>query len=70
MKIIGGLLIAFGIADVGGSYAGVDVWGDWIGVQLPEAIWNFTGYIELGLGYLLFKMGSGGEPEADTSPPA
>lgn len=67
MKIAGILLIALGVADIGGSYAGVDLWGEWIGVQLPEAIWSFTGYIELGLGYVLFKLGSGGGEEADSS---
>ena len=65
MKIIGGLLVAFGIADVIGSYAGVDVWGEWIGVQLPAAIWSFSAYIEIGLGYFLFNLGSGSDSEAE-----
>ena len=70
MKIIGGLLIAFGLVDVVGSFAGLDVWGEWIGVNLPEAIWSFTAYIEMGLGYFLFRLGSkdagdGGSPVAE-----
>lgn len=70
MKIIGGLLIAFGLVDVIGSFAGLDVWGEWIGVNLPEAIWSFTAYIEMGLGYFLFRLGSkdaddGGNPVAE-----
>ena len=70
MKIIGGLLIAFGLVDVIGSFAGLDVWGEWIGVNLPEAIWSFTAYIEMGLGYLLIRLGSkdaddGGSPVAE-----
>ena len=69
MKIIGGLLIAFGLADVVGSFAGVDVWGEWIGVQLPELIWPFTAYIEMGLGYFLFKLGSGSK-EQIAGPPS
>ena len=68
MKIIGGLLFAFGVADVVGSFAGVDVWGEWIGVQLPEAIWSFTAYIEMGLGYLLFRLGSGSAKETAGPP--
>ena len=28
-KIIGGLLIAFGLIDVIGSFTGLDVWYDW-----------------------------------------
>ncbi len=70
MKIIGGLLIAFGLVDVIGSFAGLDVWGEWIGVNLPEAIWSFTAYIEMGLGYFLFRLGlkdadDGGSPVAE-----
>ncbi len=58
MKIIGGLFIAFGVLDMIGSYTGLDVWGEWIGVQLPEIIWTFTAYIELGIGYLFINLGS------------
>ena len=58
MKIIGGILIAFGLVDMIGSFTGLDVWGEWIGVDLPEAIWQFTAYIEIGAGYLIFKFGS------------
>ena len=58
LKIIGGLLFAFGLVDFIGSFAGLDVWTDWIGVELPAAIWSFTAYIEMALGYFLFKIGS------------
>ena len=57
-KIIGGLLVAFGLVDMIGSFTGLDVWGEWIGVELPEVIWSFTAYIEMGIGYLLLKLGS------------
>ncbi|MGJ8641737.1 MAG: hypothetical protein ACSHYA_20270 [Opitutaceae bacterium] len=58
LKIIGGLLVAFGLIDCIGSFTGLDVWGEWIGVELPEAIWSFTAYIEMGIGYFLLKLGS------------
>jgi hypothetical protein len=58
LKIIGGLLVAFGLVDMIGSFTGLDVWGEWIGVGLPEAIWSFTAYIEMGIGYFLLKLGS------------
>ncbi len=58
MKIIGGLLIAFGLVDMIGSFTGLDVWGEWVRVDLPEAIWRFTAYIELGIGFYLFNLGS------------
>ena len=57
VAIIGALVFAFGIVDIVGSFTGLDVWTDWIGVELPEVIWSFTGYIELALGALLFKIG-------------
>ncbi|MCR9243683.1 MAG: hypothetical protein NXI31_01540 [bacterium] len=57
LVIIGVVVFAFGVIDLVGSFAGLDVWGEWIQVDLPEAIWSFTAYIELGLGALLFKVG-------------
>jgi hypothetical protein len=64
MAIIGIVLIVFGVVDLVGSFAGFDVWGDWIGVNLPEIIWRFTAWVEIGLGYVLFKAGSGEAQEA------
>ena len=58
LKIFGGLLIAFGLVDMIGSFTGLDVWGEWIGQDLPEFIWSFTAYIEIGIGYFLIKLGS------------
>jgi hypothetical protein len=58
LKIIGGLFIAFGLVDMIGSFTELDVWGEWIGLDLPEAIWSFTAYIEMGIGYFLLKLGS------------
>ncbi|MDB4499343.1 hypothetical protein N9213_02810 [Akkermansiaceae bacterium] len=58
LKIIGGLFIAFGLVDMIGSFTGLDVWGEWIGIELPEAIWSFTAYIEMGIGYFLLKLSS------------
>jgi len=57
MKILGILLMIFGAVDLGGSYMDFDLWGT-IGIQLPDMIWKFSSYIELGLGYFLMQMGS------------
>lgn len=65
LKIFGGLLIAFGLVDMIGSFTGLDVWGEWIGLDLPEFIWSFTAYIEIGIGYFLIKLGSS-DTEEDT----
>ena len=58
LKTLGIILIAFGLIDLIGSFAGLDVWTEWINISLPELIWMFTAYIEIGLGYFLLKLGS------------
>ena len=68
MKIAGILIIAIGLIDLLGSYAGFDLWGGFFGVQLPELLWKFSSYIEIALGYGLFKLGTTEvepEPEAE-----
>ena len=57
MKILGLLLIVFGVVDLAGSYAEFDLWGGVIGIQLPEVIWKYSSFIEMGLGYFLFNLG-------------
>ncbi len=58
MRIIGGVLIAFGLLDMIGSFNGLDVWGEWIRVDLPQALWSISAYIEIGLGFFIFNLGS------------
>ena len=58
IKVVGAALIVFGLIDLVGSFAGLDVWTDWLKVSLPEIVWRFTAYIELALGYFLFGLGS------------
>jgi hypothetical protein len=43
MNFIGMLLIAIGIAD-------------FAGVQLPDLLWQFSTYIEMGLGYFIMSL--------------
>ena len=50
MKIIGMLLIAIGVIDFAGSYMEFDLWGGFLGVQLPDLLWKFSPYIEMTLG--------------------
>jgi hypothetical protein len=64
LKILGGLLVVFGLVDLIGSFTGLDVWTEWIGMELPGVIWSFSAYIEIALGAFLFKLGSrGGKKE-------
>lgn len=68
MKIAGILIIAIGLIDLIGSYAGFDLWGGFLGVQLPELLWKFSSYIEIAIGYGLIKFGTTEiepEPEAE-----
>ncbi len=64
MKILGVIFVAFGLLDLIGSFSDLDVWGEWIGVDLPDVIWSYSAYIEIAIGYMLFKVG-GKKPRAD-----
>ncbi len=62
LKIIGILLIVMGAVDLIGSYAGFDLWGT-LGITLPDLLWKYSSYIEIGLGLLLFNIGSANKEE-------
>ena len=62
MKIAGYLIIAFGLVDLIGSYAGFDLWGS-LGITLPEVVWRLSSYGEIALGYFLISLGSRSEEE-------
>lgn len=64
LKIIGVLLVLFGATDLIGSFAGFDLWGT-LGVALPDLLWKYSAYLEIGAGALLFNLGSG-KDEAET----
>ena len=65
LKYLGYALIAWGVLDFGLSYAGTDVWLDWLGIQLPEAIWTYSGMIAVVIGYGVLKLTSGDEGEEE-----
>ena len=65
MKILGMILIAFGLVDLAGSYMDFDLWGT-IGIQLPEMLWKFSSYIEIGVGYFIMQLGSSDSDEEAT----
>jgi len=58
MKYIGYALIAFGLADFGLSYGGTDLWGEVIGVQLPDVLWAYSGMIAAAIGYGVISLSS------------
>ena len=55
MKILGILIIAIGLVDLIGSYIGFDLWGGFIGVELPDILWKYSSFIEIGLGYFIMN---------------
>lgn len=58
MKILGIIIIVVGLIDLIGSYVGFDLWGGFIGVELPDILWSYSSFIEIGLGYFVMKIGS------------
>tara|TARA_B110000003_G_scaffold191895_1_gene190680 strand:+ start:303 stop:497 length:195 start_codon:yes stop_codon:yes gene_type:complete len=55
MKIVGMLLIIWGFADLGLSWAGTDLYYE-IGIELSEAIYPFTHWIAMGIGYGIYSI--------------
>ena len=56
MAIIGALLFLFGLVDFLGVFVGFDVWSR-MGVELPELLWRFSAWIEMGIGGYLWNLG-------------
>jgi len=55
MKIVGILLIIWGFADLGLSWAGTDLYYV-IGIELSDAIYPFTHWIAMGIGYGIYAL--------------
>jgi len=60
MKIVGALLVIFGLVDLIGSWADFDLWGT-IGIHLPDLLWQYSPYIEIVSGAFLYNLGSGND---------
>ena len=56
MKILGIVLILWGLADFGLSWTGVDVYVS-LGIQLPETIWLYSHFISIAIGFGLYQLG-------------
>lgn len=57
LKLIGGAIILWGLADFGVSFAGIDLWAK-VGVTVPDAIYPYTHYAAFIIGGVLFSVGS------------
>jgi hypothetical protein len=58
MQIFGALLFMWGGLDWFMSTDGVDVYYDWFGIYLPDAIYDYSHWIAMGLGSILFTAGN------------
>ena len=56
LKLIGGLLVAWGVLDFVLSWMDTDLYAE-IGITIPDAIWAYTAYIVGGIGFALFAAG-------------
>lgn len=60
-KILGGLIFAWGALDLGMSYAGTDVWSQWLGIDLfsiSEILWKYIAWIFMAVGGFIWTLGS------------
>ena len=63
LKIIGGLLVVFGLVDLLGSFGSLDVWADWLGVELTGVFYSWSAYLEIAVGAFLFNKGRSGSKD-------
>ena len=61
-KIVGVILILWGIADFGLSWVGTDLYWE-IGINLPDWLYRWTAWIALGIGFAIFSIGKEEEEE-------
>ena len=64
MKIIGVILILWGIADFGLSWMGTDLYWE-IGINLPELIYQWTPWIAIVIGSAIFSIGEPSKQEEE-----
>jgi hypothetical protein len=58
MQIFGALLFMWGGLDWFMGTEGVDVYYDWFGIYLPDAIYDYSHWIAMGVGSMLFAAGN------------
>jgi hypothetical protein len=58
MQNFGTLLFMWGGLDWFMSTEGVDVYYDWFGIYLPDAIYDYSHWIAMGVGSILFTAGN------------
>mgnify|MGYP004133774781 CR=1 FL=1 len=64
MKIVGILLVIWGLADLGLSWAGTDLYYA-IGIELSDAIYPFTHWIAMGIGSGIYALAGSKETDEE-----
>ena len=67
MKIVGLLIVLFGVTDFVLSWLGTDVWYDWFGVDLPGFLYSFSAIIAVAIGSLMMRSGRGASDDSADS---
>lgn len=57
LSIIGGAIVVWGFIDLGMSWAGTDVYYDWLGIDVG-GLYPFTHWIAFGVGGVLAFIGN------------
>ena len=63
-KIVGVILILWGIADFGLSWMGTDLYWE-IGINVPEWIYQWTPWIAIVIGSAIFSIGEPSKQEEE-----
>ena len=56
IKLIGYVLIIWGVADFGFSWGGIDLWWSVFGIILPDPIYTFSPLAEIVIGGILTQV--------------
>lgn len=71
-KIIGGLLVGWGVLDIAMSWSGTDIWMQWLGIDLwsiSTLLGKYIAWAEILLGSVIWGLGgSVAEDEQDNTP--
>ena len=57
MQFLGVLLVGWGILDFAMDKSGTDIYYDWLGIYLPDWLYNWSPWIAVTIGLAVFRAG-------------
>lgn len=57
MQFFGVLLVGWGILDFAMDKGGTDIYYDWLGIYLPDWLYNWSPAIAVSIGLAIFRAG-------------